>query len=445
VIRAWTLKQRLVAIVIAAVGLGVMFMIQLNAPGASLPPTSSTPGQPAGVVPQPGQSVTWSRVASPFALGDPVPIRVDRLAGSGDGLLGWGRVLAPNVNQFNDFGAAFLSPDGEHWRAIAIHDGVAATDTSEIHGVASGPSGYLAFGGVCCEEEAQAAWTSEDGQRWSRVVLAGDFDPRADWFANVVGVETGWVGVGMSANRGAIWTSPDGATWNAVAVEFGVGVINDVAVFDDGVVAVGTVDDAAGTHDGAIYVNEAGGWKRVAEVDPTLTGPEEVELWSIRSFGRGLFLQGSLGLHADRVKCEELLGAVASPRDSPPQIGLSCGWGTDHHWLTDDPTAWQRIQIGPRFGQQAAPGARPLEFSKLSALRAGLVNLAEDTLPPDGDSNVWVSEDGRGWRPIQSLGEPLVAGFAAFATLNDRFIVVDASGQLDDGRPGVGILVGILR
>ena len=171
----------------------------------------------------------------------------------------------------------------------------------------------------------------------------------------------------------------------------------------DGLVAVGTVDDAAGTHDGAIWISKDGvQWTRTAEADPALIGPDETELWRVVPFARGLFVIGNFGSHEDRVECERALGAVASlDAAPPPETAFSCGWGQEHHWLSPDASAWVRLPpLDPLPGQPPKPGRRPIEFRLLTAGGPGLVNLAEDSVPPDGDSGIWASADGIGWQRV---------------------------------------------
>jgi len=292
-----------------------------------------------------------------------------------------------------------VSGNGRAWRTILIDEGVAAADTSEITGVVEGPRGLLAFGGVCCETETRAVWHSEDGVDWRRLKLAGDLAPRASYFSAVIGLADGWVAVGSEGLLRAearIWTSLDGATWTAVDPEesgLTTGTIADVGLGPSGLVAVGTIDDAAGTHDGGIWVSPDGrSWERVGHQDPALAGPEETELWSVTPFAGGLFVTGNYGTHEDRRRCEDLLGALASTDPLPPRspTALSCGWGREHHWVSVDGATWERVDP-----MVPLPRPAPIEFRNVVAGGPGLVLFGEENLPPSPDPNLWTSRDGK--------------------------------------------------
>ncbi|HEX5591696.1 MAG TPA: hypothetical protein VFX65_15485 [Candidatus Limnocylindrales bacterium] len=429
-------------IVVAAVVLATFVRYGVD-PGATPPSSVALPGE---LPPHPGDGpwngVAWQPVADPFPAGDPVPNRVDGLATGAGLIVGWGRVATPGRNQFNDMGAVFVSSDGLRWRSVALDDGVAGPDTSEPRGVGIGPLGLLAFGGVCCTEEERAIWSSADGSAWTRLPLAGELDLRASSFMRVVGTPTGWVAVGGSGAQAAIWHSADGAAWEAVdpvAAGLGRGQVSDVARTDDGtLIAVGTIDDAAGTHDGGVWLSGDGvEWRRVAAAEPSLTGPDETELWRVVPFRDGIFVVGNHGSHEDRVRCENLLGALASLDDAAPATGLTCGWGREHHWLSGDAATWHRLPpLDPLPGQPPAPGIRPIEFRLLVAAGPGVVNLGEDSQPPEGDSGLWVSPDGSAWRPVAAVGgQGPNAGASAFAVIGASLIAVGDGGQAAAWRP----------
>jgi hypothetical protein len=449
-------KRRICLIaIVAAVG-GAGFLGVVQALPSATPPPSSAPLAPANapawaVVPADPiawAGVAWQNVPDPFPDGDPGPLRVDGLTAGRGLVVGWGRVATPGQNQFNDMGAVFVSADGRRWRSIALDDGVAAADTSEPNGVAIGPLGMLAFGGVCCGMEEPAVWRSVDGFRWTRVPLGPAFDRKMGFMQRVVGLETGWVAVGSEDGQPAIWTSSHGSDWQRVdpaVAGLGKGSVADLAVAPDGLVAVGTVDDAAGTHDGAIWVSKDGvQWTRTAEADPALVGPDETELWRVIPFARGLFVVGNFGSHEDRVKCERALGVVASLEAAPPpETAFSCGWGQEHHWLSGDGSTWERLPpLDPLPGEPPRPGRRPVEFRLLTAGGPGLVNLAEDSVPPDGDSGIWTSADGIRW---QHVDPPFPA---PVGTVQSGFVVIGrlivAVGEKAAAGQGVDVSVGMV-
>ncbi len=439
-------RAAILAVVVAAFVL-VAEMIRPEAGPAPATPSAAAPAVsfPAPD-PIPWASVRWHAAADPFPRGDPTPLRIDGLA-TGNGLVvGWGRVEAHGRNQFNDMGAVFVSADGERWRSIALDDGVGPQDTSEPYGVSVGPLGLIAYGGVCCAVEERALWHSADGLRWTRVRVEGELDVRGSWIARVVGLSTGWVAVGNTGDRAAIWTSPDARTWRAVdaaAAGLGKGTVSDVAVADGRLVAVGTIDDAAGTHDGGVWVSDDGiEWSRAGAAEPSLTGPDETELWRVVPFAAGLFVVGNHGSHEERVRCEQLLGAVASLADQPPSpTALSCGWGREHHWLSPDASTWLRLPpLDPLPGQAPPPGIRLIEFRLLAAGGPGLINLGEDSRPPDGDSGLWVSADGSAWRPLDPVGQLQPSAVqTGLAVLGRTIIAVGEDGGAQPGPPLIWI------
>lgn len=415
------------------------------APSLTPPPTAGALPAQAIPPPEPWSSIRWRRVPEPFVAGDPEPREARGLTAGNGLLLGWGRVTTAGRNQFDSMGAVFVSRDGLTWRAVVVDDRVGPEDTSEIYAVVAGPFGLLASGGVCCTVEERALWWSADGRRWTRVPLEPAAAGPDSWFSRIVGTRAGWVAGGTAGERPAIWSSPDGTSW--LPVDLGLdarGSVSDIASVGDRLLAVGTIDDAAGTHDGAIWTSVDGTrWQRVAERDPTLVDPDETELGRLIPFAGGLFLTGNYGDRAERLECERLLGLVAAEGSDGPTTAISCGWGREHHWLSRDGTAWDRLPPrDPLPGQPAPAGERPLEFRLVAAGGPGLVNLAEDTRPPDGDSAVWVSADGRSWQPLEVAGEPPPTVQAGMVVLGRRVIAI---GEAEFGGIGVAIRIGEAR
>lgn len=173
-------------------------------------------------------------------------------------------------------------------------------------------------------------------------------------------------------------------------------------------------------------------------------GPDETELWRVLPFARGFFVVGNHGSHEERVKCEQLLGAMASLDDAPPpETALSCGWGREHHWLSADGTSWQRLPpLDPLPGQPPPPGFRPLEFRLISSGGPGIVNLAEDNRPPDGDSGIWLSADGSTWQPVDAPAQLEPASMQmGMAVLGGRIVAVGERSD-PDGRSTPAVWIG---
>ena len=441
-------RRRKVVIGLAAmllVAAGITVATLTFRPAVILPTVSSRSPDPGAAVDlEAWSAVEWRVVADPFPKGDPEPLRIDGLVDAAGLLIGWGRVAAIGPNQFNEMGAVFVSADAVHWRAIPLNDGVPAGDTSEPHGVAAGPLGFIVWGGVCCRIEEGATWGSRDGITWTRVRAAR---PPAG-ILDIAASTRGWVGVGTAGDKAAIWNSADGGVWEAVDLapaDSGKGDISDVERLGDRLVAVGTLDDANGTHDGAVWTSDDGlTWSRLAVADPTLTGPDETELSRVLPFGGGLFVVGNHGSHDERVRCEQLTGSTASLVATPPETALSCGWGREHHWLSDDGSKWRRLApFDPLPGEPADPTPHPLEFRLVVPGGGGLIDVGEDNVPPDDTSSVWVALDGSAWRRVDSFGRLPQAGSPSGIAVRGNTIVV--VGEADEPGRGVSVRIGTAR
>lgn len=455
-------RRRTALLVVAAALAGLVALVVGRAPvsapaGEGRQPSGSPAtgvedaSTPRAAIPavdgEPWNGVVWQDVAVPFEAADAHPTSIDGVLTVDDTVIGWGRAAMPDRNEFHEMGAIFVSPDGRRWRTILIDHGVAPPDTSEIHGVAAGPGGLIAFGRVCCARESLAVWHSPDGAGWTRLELDGELRPGA-YINAVAGSPTGWVAVGSvgDAERQArIWTSPDGATWTAVDSEragLGIGTVSDVASAPDGVIAVGTIDDEAGTHDGGVWISTDGlAWERVGADDPLLADAEETELWTVTPFAGGVFVTGNYGSREDRARCEELRGALASTDSLPPspQTATSCGWGREHHWISVDGTEWERVDPA------AVGGRAPIEFRNLVAGGPGIVLVGEENLPPSPDPGVWTSADGRSWQPVAAARPLPPDAFPLAIAIRGREIILAAQGAGDAHPPTVEIRIGEVR
>lgn len=171
-------------------------------------------------------------------------------------------------------GVLVSSTDGQRWRSIPA----GGTSGSPDH-LAAGPNGVVAVGTL---DNRTAAWVSADGRNWTyrtRVfpkALGSDDEVRV---TDVVAIPTGWLAVGRDDPfcpvgcppeplRALAWTSSDGETWTRIQQpSFPGGGINAVSAFDGGFIAVG---DAAGH--AAIWTSPDGlSWSRIGD-DP-MFGP----------------------------------------------------------------------------------------------------------------------------------------------------------------------------
>jgi hypothetical protein len=355
--------------------------------------------------PQPWAAVAWRAIPGAFGKNlEPGLDRIDGLIAGGPGLIGWGRIHQPRRNQFNDMGAVQLSTNGIDWTVVPVDAGVGRNDASTIQLVAAGPAGVVAFGDVCCtDEERPALWQSGDGS-WQRLPYPAALPP-AGGLTRLVATADHYILTGRSNGAASIWTSKDGASWVAVdgtAAGFGPGSITDVARTPDGLVAAGWLD-INGSYDGALWTSsDAEHWKRVpADV---LVGAADTVVERVVPWGGGWFLVGSEGPHADRVRCEQLglvgqLASIDRPIDlgDGPRLDLSCGWGSEVHWLTADGTTWQRVAPAGAQGGAAPKRGELIEFRLVAAGGPGLVVLGEGS--DVGAASIFVSADGVRWVP----------------------------------------------
>ena len=431
------------AILVALVAL-LVFRPPVAAPTAE---SESSPTEPIrhaipDADPVPWAAVDWQPQEEPFAGEQPSLTRMDGLIDDGELIVGWGRASTPDRNQFNEMGAVSTSRDGRAWQTTLIDNGVEPANTSELGGVAVGPHGYLAYGSVCCEPERRTVWHSVDGAGWTRLEIGGDLDPAAVYFAAVVGNERGWVAVGNSMNgqQGLIWISLDGVDWELIDIdEAGLAgaTLSDLVVGPDGLIAVGTIDGPDGTYDGGIWASLDGrSWERVGADDPTLVGNDEVQLHTVVPFAGGLFATGMLGSTEDRERCEQL-GMAESPELRPPSIALSCGFGSEHHWISRDGERWEGID--PMDG----PAEHPIEFRVVVAGGPGLIVLGESSPPASPDTALFSSPDGRRWTRVGPR-QPIGSGVAIGIAVRDRRVLAVAD-HFDGNHSETRIWLGSVR
>ena len=421
-------RSRLVIAGLAAVAVALTVILAGTAPPSTTAPGSHGPvGTGSSPSPNGGAGLgagpidvgaipavdplAWTRVdwrEVPKAFGNrrvPGRDRIDGLIAGGPGLIGWGRVSQPGRNQFNDMGAIYQSANGIAWTVVPIDAGVGRHDTSEIQLVTAGPAGIVIFGDVCCtDEERPALWRSADGQTSQRLPYPAALG-QGDELTRIVGTANGYVLAGRPRGLATIWTSTDGASWKAVdgvAAGFGAGSITDVARTPDDVLAVGYLD-VAGTYDGALWTSADGAnWSR-ATAD-LLGGNQDTVIQKVVVWAGGWFLIGLEGPHAERVRCEQIgkIGQLASLDgrvDNPaPGLDLSCGWGSEVHWLTADGTAWQRVPLAGAQPGVVAKRGELIEFRLVAAGGPGLVVLGEGS--DVGAASIFVSADGVSWQPI---------------------------------------------
>jgi hypothetical protein len=140
--------------------------------------------------------------------------RISGMTSAPDGLVAWG--ARPTDAGF--LGVTLRTRDGRTWELGG--EGLEAENYAQdyISGIAVGPTGLVAVGGLLAGEAGSdppspAAWTSQDGLRWTRNPVDAD----GGGFHSV-----SWDGARFLATRrpgleAEVWSSPDGTDWSLMS------------------------------------------------------------------------------------------------------------------------------------------------------------------------------------------------------------------------------------
>ena len=372
---------------------------------ASLPPLETLPPTPNPT--QPAVAGDWNAVLDQKSVANAQFLDVvwtgSRFVAAGLGLTGGGVLVS--------------STDGERWRSIPA----GGTSGSPEH-LAAGPNGVVAVGTI---DGRTAAWVSADGRNWTyrtRIFPKAFGDDDEIRVTDVVAIETGWLAVGRddpfcptgcfpAPRRALAWTSTDGETWTRLQQpSFPGGGMNAVTAVDGGYVAAG---DAGGR--AAFWWSPDGTtWSRVAD-DPAfgpVAGGEAVTVVGVAAQGGVIVAVGmeSPGASSGRVRAwqsidgqswlessvdvadEGQVFAVAATSTgflaTGPSGETSCLGGI---WSSADGASWACEASDPGFagfGPYAAAGAPSVDVV------VGLTNAGWD---PEGGLGlpgaIW-------WRPV---------------------------------------------
>lgn len=133
---------------------------------------------------------------------------------------------------------AWHSADGDSWRRIADP----ALGGGEMRAVAAGPNGFVALGVDAEGEGNSVAWTSADGVSWSGPMPVPTI-PTGSTISGITATPDGLLAYGSlpaGQEQPVIWLSVDGSAWEQLLLPGPPGgVVNDIAVGDAGMVAVG--------------------------------------------------------------------------------------------------------------------------------------------------------------------------------------------------------------
>ena len=362
-----------------------------TAPTASADSSSvSAAGEGQGAAPW--EAVSWTQVENPFGADAPAGY-IESIVEADGRLVAGGLVRTRNAaGGVVERAATFVSDTGLAWHTAIIEDGVGPNDSAMLMGLAAGSHGFIAFGGLCCETDARAAWHSTDGLSWRRLELTG-IDPSTDHWIDVAGAPGGWLAIVSNGTQNRMMGSVDGRTWSSIELDGGTPM--SVAASDGGFVAVGHVIADDESYDGAVWTSPDGvAWSRVAADDPALANADDVDLFTTVPFANGLVVVGIQSPVDDRQRCEDL--AMVATTEPLPPVALSCGWGNPMAWHSTDGSTWTALDPDLVSESDFAPGA---------AVAGGpaLVGLGIKSSMGPGDAVVWVSSDGQEWAALRTL------------------------------------------
>ena len=185
--------------------------------------------------------VSWTVHRVPILGSDGVAERMTTVIAVPDGFLAGGSVGPETLARHARF---WHSTDGLAWTAVA--DDATAFNDAEVLGIAALGQGFVAVGptGEAFKTTGSVAWTSPDGEHWTRIDAP---DLRTGRAASLAAGPHGLVAVGAAIDErtAMAWTSPDGKTWTqapdepALLHSGGFIKMNDVTVADGAFFAVG--------------------------------------------------------------------------------------------------------------------------------------------------------------------------------------------------------------
>jgi hypothetical protein len=281
--------------------------------------------------------------------------------------------------------------------------------------VAPVSDGFIAFaaegGGPPTE-----LWRSADGRTWDSVA------PRGDPVLSVSGIVAAhgrlvvYGNVGNGEQTGAaFWTSDDGLTWRRAQSVFDGIQVTDVAVVDDGFIAVGN----------GVWVSASGeSWERIdnRQFEANLA-------WGVTAGGPGFVAVG--GSAWTSTDARDWSFAPEPPNGESFDVLEHDGTlvtvgntgGSAGAWTSIDGLSWLPAEVS---GNSASGWMRTLIATPYGLMAAGGRNT---------DAVVWTSPDGRIWRPVD---DPAFAGGvvtdAAFA--DGLFILAGGIQELVPGTSG---------
>ena len=254
----------------------------------------------------------WESVDFPVLGAGGAPERMTSVAAGQPGLVAGGSVGPELAERHARF---WIASNGVDWRAVA--DDAAAFADAEVRSITAFGGGFVAVGvvGDVQDPTGAVAWTSPDGERWTRVD-----DPD---FAGGVAVSVieapfgGLVAVGSDVGRrnAAAWISKDGTEWTRAPDEAsrqhsgGYAWLTDVAAIQGQLIAVGDIQGLQRGTAMAWLSTDGLHWQRSNRA-PVQEG---AELYAI--------IPGAAG--AARAPGAIAVGAFGAPDSYVPEVWLS--------------------------------------------------------------------------------------------------------------------------
>jgi hypothetical protein len=268
---------------------------------------------------------------------------------------------------------------------------------SAIRAIVETPDGFVAAGGGCigggrvtCQADV---WRSSDGLTWEAVRNDGTLDAGANASVNrpsgmmdvaigPQGIVAGGSVTDAAGRRAAVWSSPDGQSWHPIAIDHdGSGQITAVAAGASTLVAVGTVRTDAGVAAAAWVSPDGTTWEPAADLEGAAVGRFDGDDQGTAGPFDVLWFDGRfVAVGAD---CSSIDACRVAAWSSSP-----------------DGRSWTRItNIG-------APG----RLRSVADVGGRLVGVGDDGTWEGSAGRTWTSEDGTSWVPSNIGGEDAANG-----------------------------------
>ena len=373
--------------------LGLLAPVADPGPFPTPTPTPTAPPPVPSEEPVPG--IVWRRLPH---LG---PGEIRDVAAGGPGFVAVGR---------DDSGeggaAAWTSTDGETWTRAPDSP---AFRLGAMETVSRGGPGLVAAGWIYRPEappdraKIAAFWTSRDGVTWERAPHNADLEIGGDvidgWnngVRTIVAGGPGLIAVGATDRGGAVWTSTDGVDWR-LAARLDDGVPADVVAGGPGFVAVGSTGEEGWQPQARAWASQDGlAWERV---QPDLDGPA--------------------------------LTAVTARADGG-LVAVGAGPGM---WTSADGIKWAWAPDQPALDEGSA--------SDVAASAAGIVAVGSRPCP-DGQRicpTAWLSSGGLAWIQAPATPNPAEGSMNGVVARERVFIALGWTGPQDE--PAASVWLGL--